>query len=141
MFDKSSAEAGVEQSSGYELRRGECRGPRSCFYISPFRRGRHDGATGMDPTPRSVRRCLTDCLFSSPGSKQEHLYGSTRDVIVRGCQEADTCPRNHIQMRIDHYTCSTTTRVYTCHIASWPAVSSINRMPSILISQALHRCL
>ena len=49
--------AGVEWSSGYWLK-GEMEGTSAMFLYPPFTgRGRHDGAAGMDRTPRSVRGC------------------------------------------------------------------------------------
>ena len=53
-------------------------GPLSCFYISPFQQGRHDGATGMGPTPRSQE--LPALQFSLSGSKPEHAHSSTNKV-------------------------------------------------------------
>ena len=46
MFIERLGRAGVERLFGYGLKGRGCKGPRLCFYISPFQQGRHDGATG-----------------------------------------------------------------------------------------------
>ena len=124
---------GAELSSGYWLK-GEWRGPRSCFYISPFSQGRHDGATGMDlgldPTPRSARQfqlakgtqnynLLNTLQFGLLSPEREHPHMNRPTFHTkRGWRKMVICSRNCIQIQIQAVggTCSVATYVYTYHV-------------------------
>jgi len=92
----------TEQSYGFWFEWGGMSGTRPCFYVSPPRRGRHYGATGVGTTSRLARRCQAGCFHSNlvtglRGPKPEHACAPC-ETEKRRCQTAIICPRGYIQI-------------------------------------------
>ena len=85
------------------------------YFTFPTRTSRWSDRHGSNPSisPMSRKSCLRSNSVCRAPSRNTRTVPPTRR-----CQKSAICPRNYIQISTNHATCSTTTRVYTCFLAS-----------------------